>query len=246
MKHKHRLGISIASVISIGVMTEAAAGEWPDSWSCTDNQCTGQYTSSGGGAFSVGIPFWNLAPSTDPFQGTTMEIGEMDNFEPNAENCDIDEQAVRASLGIKKAVDTDGIPNNTQNQTEYGAIIGEVGPEVQVGSIVQGQSYNQASPPSIDYTASWSSLRIPYAYTVGVIHYHPWHNESYVRQQNKRPSSDDWLQADGLVDQGGADSTRLTLYIVDYLGIVRAYPYVPPSQRTDTYPPPRAVSTACE
>jgi hypothetical protein len=221
-----------------------AIAAFPTSWSCSDNACTGTYPNTSGG-FSIGIPFWNLSPATAAFDSETQSIGEIGEFQPNAENCDIDQEAVQAGIEIKQRIDTDGIPNNTQDQTEYGAIIGQVGPDVRVGTVVQGTSYNQIPQASIDYSESWSSLRIPFAYTIGVIHSHPWHNSSSIRELNKRPSPTDWQQADGLVGEG-ADPSRLTLYIIDHLGVLRAYPYTPPSQRSDTVPPARAVSTACE
>lgn len=223
-------------------MATSSLASYPDSWSCAYNICTGTWSTSGGPQYSaVAIPIWNPAPSTE-FEPANEEFVE---FEPNAVNCDVDNAAVDAALAIKRRIDTDGIPNNTQDQTEYSAIIGQVGPDVKVGTVVQGTSYNQSPPATTDYSASWSSLRITYADTVGIIHYHPWNDRSDVRDRNKRPSPVDWQQADGLV-AAGADPSRLTLYIIDNLGVLRAYPYAPPAQRTGTFPAPRVVSTACQ
>ena len=216
----------------------------PTSWSCSENACTGTYSNTSG-SYSIGLPFWNLSPATAALPAETMSIGEIGEFQPNAENCDIDHEAVQAGIEIKRRVDTDGIPNNTQNQTEYGAIIGQVGPDVKVGTVVQGTSYNQSPQATTDYLASWSSLRITYADTVGIVHYHPFHNDPSVNAANKGPSAKDWEQADGLI-AAGADPSRLTLYIIDYLGVLRAYPYASPAQRADAPPAARNVSTACE
>lgn len=242
MKSELRLGLSFVSAISLYAACPGfALAAWPDSWSCSDNTCTGTYANTSGGGYSVGIPFWNLSPST-ALQSTTVEIGE---FEPNAENCDIDHEAVQAGIEIKRRINTDGIPNNTQDQTEYGAILGDKGLGVETGIVVQGQSYNQADPPATNLTPSRDSIGATNAQIVGIIHSHPYDSDPAVRTKNRRPSDNDWALADQLVSQG-ADSSRLTLYIIDDLGVLRAYSYVPPSQRSGTNPPARPVSTACE
>lgn len=150
-----------------------------------------------------------------------------------------------AGIEIKRRIDTDGLGNNTQNQTEYGTILADKGSGVETGIVVQGQSYNQADPPATNLTPSRDSIGATNAQIVGVIHSHPYYNDPAVRTKDKRPSDNDWALADQLVSQG-ADPSRLTLYIIDYLGVVRAYSYVPPSQQSDTNPPARPVSTACE
>lgn len=81
-----------------------------------------------------------------------MEIGEIGDFEPNAQNCDIDNKAVEAGIAIEKKIDTDGLNNNSKNQTEYGAVIADLGGSIETGSVIQGQSYNQADPPATNLT----------------------------------------------------------------------------------------------
>ena len=64
---------------------------------------------------------------------------------------------------------------------------------------------------------------------VGTVHTHPeiknavnyWDNYEY-----RYPSLTDWAQADKLVEEGGASADKLSVYIVDWLGVVREFKYV--------------------
>lgn len=229
-----KIGISLA----VAVATESVAA-LPTSWSCSGNICTGVYSSGGGTAsYSIAIPIINLAPSTE-FQRLNEQYVE---FEPNSINCDVDGPAVRVALEIKQQIDTDGLSGT--NQTEYGAVLGDSGSGVRIGSVVQGQSYNQSNPPATNLTASRNSIGVTNAQVVGIVHSHPPSGNSTVDATNRRPTANDWAAADNLVAQG-ANPARLALYIIDKNGVMRAYSYVPPSQRTSSNPPERIISTAC-
>ncbi len=190
-------------------------------------------------SYSVGVPYINLAPSTD-FQRLNETYLE---FEPNWVNCDVDGPAVQAAIAIKPEIDTDGLSGT--NQTEYGAILGDNGSGVQIGSIVQGQSYNQSNPPTTNLTASRNSIGVSNAQVVGIIHSHPPSCNNTIDVANRRPTANEWATADNLVAQG-ANPARLTLYIIDKNGIVRAYSYVPQSRRSASNPPAPEISTACQ
>jgi C1A family cysteine protease len=64
---------------------------------------------------------------------------------------------------------------------------------------------------------------------VGIVHTHPWDSntdENGVNHVARYPGERDWAQADKLVAEGGADPSKLSVYIVDPWGVVREFRYV--------------------
>jgi hypothetical protein len=83
--------------------------------------------------------------------------------------------------------------------------------------------YTSYSPTAVNHPAPRDGS------IVGTVHTHPEiKNAEYLFQnyENRYPSEADWAQADKIVAEGGGDSNKLSVYLVDYLGVVREFRYV--------------------
>jgi hypothetical protein len=159
---------------------------------------------------------------------TTPEDGGGGESPPN---CDLDEAAIAAAGDVVAAIQADEFPDAEPTQPEYGRVTIHRGFGLESGIVVQGTSHAQAGANAgVDLAPSLQSLKGNAADIVAIIHNYPPTGSSLEDTRNQAPSATDWALADYLV-QSGADPNRLTLYVIDSTGRLRAYSYQPPSAR---------------
>lgn len=210
-------------------------GERPDPWVTSINP---------GDLALVGMDFSDLIISTpSPFdQAFLANEQNGTNNDENESSHDCERSAVDQSItNIRAATAFDSLKDNSNRQTEYGNAIAERNGVFTVGETTQGGSYSGSSLPS-------TSISVPtghsYSDIVALVHSHPPSGSGLIDGENVRPSDGDWEAADKLTGnypgyslpggQAFADGSRLTLYIQDKDGNVRAFDYKTPAERGAT------------
>lgn len=79
---------------------------------------------------------------------------------------------------------------------------------------------------STTYSSTSSTFdRADFSSALGMVHNHPFNDSDYLSNfQQRYPSDDDWLSLEGLI-AGGADPSRLSVFILDPFGDMREFSY---------------------
>lgn len=207
-------------------------GDRPDPWVTSINP---------GDLALVGMDFSDLILSTpSPFDQAFLENERNGtNNDKNESSHDCENSAVQQSItNIRAATAFDSLRDNSTRQTEYANAIAERNGVFTVGETTQGGSYSGSAQPSTNVAVPTGHS---YSDIVALVHSHPPSPSAALDAQNIRPSDGDWEAADKLTGnfpgyslpggQAFADGTRLTLYIQDKDGNVRAFDYKTPAER---------------
>lgn len=189
----------------------------------------------------LGLDFSDLIISTpSPFDQAFLENERRgESNEKNESTHDCEKVAINQSLAnIRAATAFDNYKDNSNKQTEYGNVIAEKNGKFTVGETSQGGSYRSSDQPA-------TSITVPTGHSfsdiVALVHSHPPSGDVDTDRKNIRPSDVDWKAADQLTGnypgyslpggQAFADGSKLTLYIQDKDGNVRAFDYKTPGER---------------